>query len=282
MNSIIFPYFTFMWKNILKTCQSGCALLFWKLILVARISNFDAFVVTTHHFHFYSSLTLLLYPLPTMVYTSSTKRACIIHLKATGLSDEQIGTIFNIYTDPLSTTSITGMHKLMTIIMWSPNLVVPTNSPSVMFVLLPECLQILRHMTLLTFKGFASPMWLLRPSRKDLLNVAWRLTYIVKSLFVPREEEEAFRMGQSTQTLDCGKLKVHDLLWWIQIQYFCVRWVLLLLKEARTRIWWVICLKGDKTWWWECHGLGLHYSWGLGSNLLHQGQHGHQTLLRDP
>ena len=86
-----------MWKSVLKTCQSGCALLFWKLILVARISNFDTFVVTMHHFHFYSSLTLLLYPLPTMVYTSPTKRACIIHLKATGLSDEQIVTIFNIH-----------------------------------------------------------------------------------------------------------------------------------------------------------------------------------------
>ena len=97
MNSIIFPYFTFVWKSVPKTCWSGCALLFWKLILAARISNFNTFVVTTHHFHFYSSLMLLLYPLPTMVYTSPTKRARIVHLKATGLSDEQIGTIFNIH-----------------------------------------------------------------------------------------------------------------------------------------------------------------------------------------
>ena len=32
-----------------------------------------------------------------MVYTSPTKKARIVHLKATGLSDEQIGAIFNIH-----------------------------------------------------------------------------------------------------------------------------------------------------------------------------------------
>jgi Homeodomain-like domain len=40
---------------------------------------------------------LLHNPLPTMVYTSPTKRARIVHLKATGLSDEQIKAIFKIH-----------------------------------------------------------------------------------------------------------------------------------------------------------------------------------------
>jgi len=53
--------------------------------------------VITYNYHFYSPLTLLLYPLPTIVYTSPTKRAYIVHLKAAGLSDNKIGAIFKIH-----------------------------------------------------------------------------------------------------------------------------------------------------------------------------------------
>ncbi len=70
---------------------------FWKVLIVTRIWFFIPFATTTHNCHFNSLSQLLHNPLPAMVYTTPTKRACIIQLKEAGHSYKEIGAKFNLH-----------------------------------------------------------------------------------------------------------------------------------------------------------------------------------------
>ena len=158
MYNIKLQYFGFMWKNGLKTCLSSCALLFWKVTPVTEISYYSTFFsdnIIYKLFTCFWCFSPILYQQwyihhPPNEHALSTSRHLVSQMRRLEK--------FSKFIEPLSTASTTGTLKSRISIMWNPNLVAPANLPPVMFMLLPECWQALKHMMLPTSKGSTSPM----------------------------------------------------------------------------------------------------------------------------